>query len=143
MLLISYALLIIYARVGLTPLYSMLVLFADCWESQLITQAGLENLNRDLHQPSRIRYVQRSFSVRCCISLACWEGIDFCGYSVCCGIPQAIGSFLRNTSPLTNILKKNSFQWNDEAKKCFEALKTHHVINSYISNAIFHTMLYS
>ena len=31
------------------------------------------------------------------ISLAYWEEIDFCGYSVCCGTPQAIGSFLRNT----------------------------------------------
>ena len=25
--------------------------------------------------------------------------------------------------PLTNLLKKNSFRWNDEAEKCFEALK--------------------
>ena len=24
---------------------------------------------------------------------------------------------------LTKLLKKNSFRWNDEAKKCFEALK--------------------
>ena len=27
------------------------------------------------------------------------------------------------TAPLTNLLKKNSFQWNDEARKCFEALE--------------------
>ena len=30
------------------------------------------------------------------ISLAYWEGIDFYGYSVCCGTPQAIEIFLRN-----------------------------------------------
>ena len=35
-------------------------------------------------------------SVRCFISLAYWEGIDFCGFSVYCGTPQAIGSFLRD-----------------------------------------------
>ena len=91
-----YMLLIIYARVVLTPLYSMLFLFVDCWESKLLTQVGLEKLNGDLYQPSRKRYVSRYFSVRCFISLAYWEGIDFCGYSVCCGTPQAIGSFLRN-----------------------------------------------
>ena len=96
MCLITYALLIIYARVGLTPLYIMLILFVYCWESKLLTQAGLEKLNRDLHQPSGIRYVSRSFSARCFISLAYWEGIDFYGFSVCCGTPQAIGSFLRN-----------------------------------------------
>ena len=38
----------------------------------------------------------RSFSVRFCISLAYWEGIDFYGFSICCGTPQAIGSFLHN-----------------------------------------------
>ena len=62
----------------------------------MLIQARVEKLNGDLHQPSRIRYVSRSFSVRCFICLAYWEGIDFCGYSVCCGTPQAIGSFLRN-----------------------------------------------
>ena len=95
-LLISYTLLIIYARIGLTPLYNMLVLFVDCWESKLLTQARLEMLNKDLHQPCGIRYVSISFSVRCFISLAYWEAIDFCGYSVYCGTPQAIGSFLYN-----------------------------------------------
>ena len=95
MLLIAYTLLIMYDRVDLTPLYSMLVLFVVV-EIKFLTQAGLEKLNGDLHQPSGIRYVSRSFSVRCFISLAYWEGIDFCGYSFCCGTPQAIGSFLRN-----------------------------------------------
>ena len=74
----------------------MLVLLVDCWESQLITRAGLEKLNGDLHQPSGIRYVSISFSVRYFISIAYWEGIYFCGYSICCGTPQAIGSFLCN-----------------------------------------------
>ena len=50
----------------------------------------------DLLQPSGIRYVSLSFSVRCCISLAYGEGIDFCGFSIYCGTPQSIGSFLRN-----------------------------------------------
>ena len=40
--------------------------------------------------------MSRSFSVRCCISLAYWEVIYFCGFSVCCGTPQAIGIFLCN-----------------------------------------------
>ena len=62
----------------------------------MLIQARMEKLNGDLPQPSEIRYVLRSFSVTCFISLAYWEGIDFCGYSVCCGTPQAIGIFLRN-----------------------------------------------
>ena len=49
MCLIAYTLLIIYARVNLTPyyiaLYSMLVLFAVV-ESILLTQAGLEKAQR-------------------------------------------------------------------------------------------------
>ena len=28
-----------------------------------------------------------------------------------------------STAPLTNLLQKNSFTWNDEDEKCFEALK--------------------
>ena len=62
----------------------------------MLTQARLEKLNGDLHQPSRIRYVSRSFSVRCFISLEYCKWIDFGGYSVCCGTPQAIGIFLHN-----------------------------------------------
>ena len=94
----AYMLLIIYARVELTHIYiySMLVLFIECWGSNLSIQVGVGKLNGDLHQPSGIRYVSISFSVIFFISLAYWEGIDFCGYSVCCGTPQAIGSFLHN-----------------------------------------------
>ena len=52
-----------------------------------------KKLNGDLLQPSGIRYDLRSLSVRCLVSLAYWEGIDFLGLAVCCGTPQAIGSF--------------------------------------------------
>ena len=96
MLLIVHTLLIIYDRVGLTPLYSMLVLFVECWESKLLIQERVEKLNKYLHQLFGIRYVSRSFSVRCFISLTYWEGIDFYGFSVYCGRPHAIGNFLRN-----------------------------------------------
>ena len=64
----------------------MLVLFSIV-ESKLLVQAGLEKAQRDLLQPPRIRYDSRSFSVRCFISLAYWEGIDFCSFFVCCGTP--------------------------------------------------------
>ena len=95
MFLIASTLLIIYVGVGITPLYSMLVLFADCWERKLLTQAGLEKLNGDLHQPSGIRYVLRYFSVRCLVSLAYGKGlISVVTLSVV--VPQAIGIFLRN-----------------------------------------------
>ena len=32
-------------------------------------------------------------------------------------------NYAHKTAPLTNLLKKNSFRWNGEAKNCFEALK--------------------
>ena len=35
----------IYARVGLTQLYSMLVLFTERWESKLLIQVRVEKLN--------------------------------------------------------------------------------------------------
>ena len=76
-----------------TILYSMLALFT-VFESE---KRDWKKLNGDLLQPSGIRYDSRSFSVRCFISLAYWEMIDFCGFSICCGTTQAIGSFLRNT----------------------------------------------
>ena len=59
----------------------MLVLFVVV-ESKLLAQEGLENA-----QPSRIRYDLRSLSVRCLVSLAYWEGIDFLCLDVCCGTP--------------------------------------------------------
>ena len=91
----AYMLLIIYARVGLTQLYRMLVLFAKCWESKLSIQARVEKLNGDLHQSSRIRYVSRSFSVRCLVSLAYRKGL-ISAVTLSILVPQAIGSFLHN-----------------------------------------------
>ena len=61
----------------------------------MITQAELENLNGDLHQPSEIRYVSRSFSVRCLFLLHIGKGlISVITLSIV--VPQAIGIFLRN-----------------------------------------------
>ena len=55
----------------------------------------MEKLNGDLHQPSRIRYESRSFSVRCLVSLTYRKGlISVVTLSVV--VPQAIGSFLHN-----------------------------------------------
>ena len=34
-----------------------------------------------------------------------------------------VKNYAHKTAPLTDLLKKNSFRWNDEAEKCFEALK--------------------
>ena len=34
-----------------------------------------------------------------------------------------IRNYAHKTAPLSNLLKKNAFQWNGEADKCFEALK--------------------
>ena len=88
-------LLIIYARVGLTPSYRMLILFAECWENKLLILERVENINGDLHQPSGIRYVSRSFSVRCLVSLAYRKWLIF-GVNLSVVVPQAIGIYLRN-----------------------------------------------
>ena len=34
-----------------------------------------------------------------------------------------IRNYAHRTAPLSNLLKKNAFQWSEEAEKCFEALK--------------------
>ena len=73
----------------------MLVLFIECWGSNLSIQAGVGKLNEDLHQPSGIRYESRSFSVRCLVSLAYMEGLIF-GVKLSVVVPQAIGISLRN-----------------------------------------------
>ena len=44
------------------------------------------------------------------ISLAYWEGIDFCGFSVYCGTPQAIGNFLRNNVDEAKVRMQSIFQ---------------------------------
>ena len=55
----------------------------------------VEKLNGDLHQPSKIRYVSRSFSVRCLVSIAYGKGLIFV-VTLSIVVPQAIGSFLHN-----------------------------------------------
>jgi len=35
-----------------------------------------------------------------------------------------VKNYAHVTAPLTNLLKKNSFQWDEEAEKCFESVKT-------------------
>ena len=52
-----------------------------------------------------------------------------------------VKNYAHKTTPLTNLLKKNSFLWNDEVEICFEALKRH-VINTGISNPRFHKTFY-
>ena len=91
MLLNAYVLLIIYARVD-TIIYSMLVLFIECWGSNLSIQAEVGKLNGDLHQPSGIRYESRSFSVRYLVSLAYRKWLIF-GVKLSVAVPQAIGIF--------------------------------------------------
>ena len=57
---------------------------------------GLEKLNGDLHQPSGIKYVSRSFSVRCFISLIYGKGLIF-AVTLSVVVPQAIGISLRKS----------------------------------------------
>ena len=91
----AYTLLIIYARVDLTPIYSMLVLFTCCWGSDSLIQAEVGKLNRDLLQPSGIRYEFWSFSVRYLISLTYWKGL-ISGVKLSVVEPKAIGIPLCN-----------------------------------------------
>ena len=78
-----------------TIIYSMLVLFIECWGSNLSIQAGVGKLNGDLHQPSGIRYESRSFSVRYLVSLAYRKGLIY-GVNIPIVVPQAIGISIRN-----------------------------------------------
>ena len=55
----------------------------------------MENLNKDLHQLSGIRYVSRSFSVRCLVSLAYRKGL-ISMVTLFVVVPQSIGIFLCN-----------------------------------------------
>ena len=98
----AYTLLIIYARVYLTPIYSMLVLFTCCWGSHSSIQAEVGKLNRDLLQPSGIRYQVWSFSVRYLISIAYWKGL-ISRVKLFVVVPQAIWIFLRNNYDLQRL----------------------------------------
>ena len=73
----------------------MLVLFVECWGSNLSIQDGVGKLNKDLHQPSGIRYESRSFSVRYLVSLAYWK-LLISGFKLSVVALQAIGISLRN-----------------------------------------------
>ena len=55
----------------------------------------MEKFNGDLHQSSRIRYVSRSLSVRCLVSLAYRKGLIYV-VTLYVMVPQAIGIFLCN-----------------------------------------------
>ena len=82
----------IFYSISNTILYSMLVLFAVV-EMKFLRKWDWKKLNKDLLQLSGIRYDSRSLSVRCLVSLAYWEMIDFSCLAVCCGTAQSIGSF--------------------------------------------------
>ena len=86
---------ICYSRSNTLIIYSMLVLFAECWDRNLSIQAGVEKLNGDLHQLCGIRYESRSFSVRYLVSLAYRKGL-ISGVKLSILVPQAIGISLRN-----------------------------------------------
>ena len=93
----DYMLLIIYSRVELTQLY---IVCLSCLLNveETIHQFKLKleiKLNGDLHQPSRIRYESRSFSVSCLVSLAYRKGLIF-GVKLSVVVPQAIGISLHN-----------------------------------------------
>ena len=89
-------LLIIYARVGLTQLYIVcLSCLLNVEIENYLYKREWKNLNGDLHQPSRIRYVSRSFSVRCLVSLAYRKGL-ISGVKLSVVVPQAIGISLDN-----------------------------------------------
>ena len=74
-----------------TNIYSILVLFTECWGSNLSFQARVGKLNRDLLQPFRDIW---SFSVRYLISLAYWKGL-ISRVKLSVVVPQAIGISLR------------------------------------------------
>ena len=92
----AYTLLIIYARIDLTPwyiecLYCLLVVEEVLYQFKL----NIGKLNRDLLQPSRIRYEVWSFSVRHLISIAYWKGL-ISKVKLFVVVPQAIGISVRN-----------------------------------------------
>ena len=54
------------------------------------------NLNKDLLRTSRTRYTSHPLVLYFSISLSYWKWINFWCHTVCCGLTQSIGSFLRN-----------------------------------------------
>ena len=95
----AYTLLIIYARLYLTPIY------IACLSCLLIVEELIYQfkLNEDLHQLSGIRYESRSFSVRYLVSLVYRKGF-ISGVKMSVVVPQAIGISLRNKAiPLRKV----------------------------------------
>ena len=92
----AYTLLIIYARIDLTPWY-IVCLYCLLVVEEVLYQLNLKigKLNGDLLQPSGIRYEVWSFSVRHLISIAYWKGLIF-EVKLSVVVPQAIGISLRN-----------------------------------------------
>ena len=95
-----FTLLIIYARIDLTPwyiecLYCLLVVEEVIYQFKL----KIGKLNGDLLQPFGIRYEVWSFSVRHLISIAHWKGL-ISGVKLSVVVPQAIGISLRNSECL-------------------------------------------
>ena len=92
----AFTLLIIYARIDLTPWYIECLYFLRVVE-EVIYQFKLKigKFNGDLLQPSGIRYEVWSFSVRHLISIAYWKGLIY-GVELYVVVPQAIGISLRN-----------------------------------------------
>ena len=89
-------LLIIYARIDLTPwyiecLYCLLVVEEVIYQFKL----NIGKLNGDLLQPLGIRYEVWSFSVRHLIFIAYWKGL-ISGVKLSVVVPQTIGISLRN-----------------------------------------------
>ena len=76
-------------------IYRMLVLFTCFWGSNLSIQAEFGKLNRDLLQPSGIRYEVWSFSVRYFISIVYWKWL-ISRVKLSVVVPQAIGISLHN-----------------------------------------------
>ena len=102
----------------------MLVLFAECWGSNLSIQAGVGKLNGDLHQPSGIRYESRSFSVRYLVSLTYRKGL-ISGFKLSVVVTQAIGISLRNKDQNSSKSHKNrcsflSLKWVSKSNLKFE-----------------------
>ena len=98
----AYMLFIIYARVELTQLcivcLSCLLNVEEAIYQFTLKLESSTGIYIDLHQPSRIRYELKSFSVSCLVSLAYRKGL-ISRVKLSVVVPQAIGISLRNNEP--------------------------------------------
>ena len=74
----------------------------------------MKKLNGELHQPSGIRYVSRSFSVRCLVSIAYRKGLVF-AVTLSVVVPQAIGIFHRNNKIYEGVREKVLEFWDNHS----------------------------